>query len=372
MFYFVFNCSTLKNKPNILACPLDWGIGHATRCVPIIREMLEQNANVILAASGRSLYFLEKEFPKLQKIDFPGYQFSYPENGSMALKMALQSPQILAGIKKENSTLKEIIKDYNINAVFSDNRYGLYSEKVPCVFMTHQIFIQTPGYLSLINPVLERINKKYINKFSQCWIPDFEDGQSLSGELSYQKPLPDNYHFIGPLSRFSTNKLNFEKEYKYKILVMLSGPEPQRTVLENLLIDQLSNLQVISAVVLGKTELKEQNLIEDHIDVFSHLESDKLKQLILESEIVVSRPGYSTVMDLVALNKEAIFIPTPGQTEQEYLAKYYYEKGYFYSMKQNNLNLSQAFDESKNYKVPKFNYDNTLLQKRISNLLKQL
>ena len=248
----------MKHKPNILVCPLDWGIGHATRCVPIINELNAQNSNVILGASGRSLSFLKKEYPNLQIIDFPGYKFSYPDKGNMALKMALQAPAILKGIKEEHKVLKKIIQDFAIDAVISDNRYGLYSNSIPSVFMTHQVFIQTPSQLNFLNPILLIKNQGFIHKFDECWIPDFQGDQNLSGDLSHKKSLPDNYHFIGPLSRFSLNRETKPTEYKYKILVMLSGPEPQRTVLENLLVDQLSSLKIKCAVVLGKTELKEQ------------------------------------------------------------------------------------------------------------------
>lgn len=362
----------MTKKPNILVCPLDWGIGHATRCVPIINELLVQNANVILAASGRSLHFLESEFPDLKKIEFPGYQFSYPENGSMALKMAFQAPKILAGIKKENRMLKNIIHDYKIDAIISDNRYGLYSKKNPCVFMTHQVFIQMPKQLDFLKQIIEKINKKYINKFNECWIPDYPGGENLSGDLSHQKKLTQNFHFIGPLSRFSKRPKKKSTEFKYKILVMLSGPEPQRTVLENLLIDQLSNLEIKSAVVLGKTELREEKRIKDHIDIYSHLESDKLKQLILDSEIIVSRTGYSTVMDLVALNKKAIFIPTPGQTEQEYLSHFYLENQFYYSLDQQNIDLNKGLTNYKPYSGVQLAYDNSKLKERVSKLLQKL
>jgi len=359
----------LKNKPNILVCPLDWGIGHATRCVPIINELLAQHANVIIGASGRSLSFLKTEYPTLQCFDFPGYKFSYPDKGSMVFKMAMQVPTILKGIRDENKTLKKLIKDYSINAIISDNRYGLYSKDIPTVFMTHQVFIQTPSQLNFLNPFLLSKNQGFIHKFDECWIPDFQGDENLSGELSHKKSLPENYHFIGPLSRFSYSQETKATEYKYKILVMLSGPEPQRSILENLLLAQLSSLKIKSAVVLGKTELKEQKLFEDHIEVFSHLESEKLEQLIHDSEIIVSRPGYSTVMDLVALNKKAIFIPTPGQTEQEYLSRYYSGNQFFYSMDQQNIDLSKALQDFKRYNGLQLAYDDSKLKERISKLL---
>jgi len=359
----------VKNRPNILVSPLNWGIGHATRCVPIILELLAQNANVIVASSGRSKHFLEREFPQLKMIDFPDYFITYPEKGFMAVHMARKTPAIMAGIKKENKELKFIIKEHKISAVISDNRYGLYSDKIPCIFMTHQVFIQIPGYLSFLKPLLEQVNKKFINKFSECWIPDFNHEKNLSGELSHKNTLPTNFHFIGPLSRFKQRNENKTTDFTYQLLVMLSGPEPQRTILEELLLQQLSDTNLKAAMVCGKTENLEKRKRGKNIQLFSHLESDKLKELILDSEVIISRPGYSTVMDLVALNKKAIFIPTPGQTEQEYLSGYYKGKGFYYSMKQKNLDLSKAFNEISTFRIPEIRYDDSGLKSRIKSLL---
>ncbi|OQX80049.1 MAG: hypothetical protein B6D61_02530, partial [Bacteroidetes bacterium 4484_249] len=313
----------MQKKPNILVCPLDWGIGHATRCVPVINELLIQNANVIIGADNRPLAFLKQEFPNLQFIKFSGYKFSYPEKGSMALKMALSAPNFLFEIKKENKVLDKLIDKYNIDAVISDNRFGLYTKRIPCVFMTHQIMIKSSSGLKFLEPLLYRINKSFISKYSECWIPDFADELNLSGDLAHKKPLPRNSFYIGPLSRFknsiSENLRNKKtKGFAYDFLVMLSGPEPQRTILEKRITKQLDKSELKGAIVSGKPETDEKHTLNENTEVYSHLETSKLKQLIIDSEIIISRPGYSTIMDLAVLGKKAIFIPTPGQTEQEY------------------------------------------------------
>jgi uncharacterized protein (TIGR00661 family) len=362
----------LNTKPTILVCPLDWGIGHATRCVPIINELLENKVNVILGASGRSLDFLKQEFPGLQRIHFPGYVVSYPSKGSMALSMATQAPVILQGIKKENRLLKEIIRKHNINGIISDNRYGLYTSDIPSVFITHQVFIQAPSFMSFLNPVLLRMNLRFIKKYDECWVPDFEGENNLSGDLSHKKPLPPNVHFIGPLSRFTFTNAQPGSEYKYKFLVMVSGPEPQRSILEKALLIQLSTLQFKSAMVCGKPEVFEHKSINDHIDVYSHLQTWKLKELILQSEIIISRPGYSTIMDLVALNKKAIFIPTPGQTEQIYLSYYFKERKLYYAMDQKNINLQEAMEHIQDIKGIQYDFDAAKLKLRISKFLDRI
>jgi len=159
----------LKRKPNILICPLDWGIGHATRCVPIINELIRQKTNVVIAADNRPLAFLKKEFPSLQFEKFPGYKFNYPEKGNMVLKMSLLAPGILKGIRREHNNLKDILHRLKIDAVISDNRFGLWSDEVPSVFITHQIFIKSPASLKLLEPVLYRINRKYISEWGRAF-----------------------------------------------------------------------------------------------------------------------------------------------------------------------------------------------------------
>lgn len=360
--------------PHILVCPLDWGIGHATRCVPVIRELLKQNARVTIGADNRPLAFLKQEFPELQQIQFPGYKFSYPGNSNMAMKMALQAPVILNGIRKERINLKNIIRQYNIHGVISDNRFGLTSDYIPSVFISHQLAIKVPYYLTFIGPLLNKINRGYIADFKECWIPDVESEPNLSGELSHLNPLPQNSYFIGPLSRFAYyqagSRLHDQlKKEHYDILVILSGPEPQRSVLENLLIRQLKATGYKAAIISGKPEIKGSMDTQNQITIFPHLETEKLYRLIQSAKFIISRPGYSTVMDLAVSGKKAIFIPTPGQTEQEYLAHYYLKKKWFFSMSQKRFDLIHAIQESEFYSGIKLNYDGSALASRISSLL---
>ena len=367
----------MKSNPNILVCPLDWGIGHATRCVPVIQELLFQNANVIVAADGRSLAFLQLEFPDLIFINFPGYKFSYPEKGSMTLKMAMQIPSIIKGIRREKRVLKEILKNHNIDGVISDNRYGLFTKNVCCIFITHQLKIKVPQFLFFLRPLLNRINIHYISKFNECWIPDFEDEPNLSGELSHLESKPSRTYFIGPLSRFA--EMNEEDDfqnkneiYKYDFLVLLSGPEPQRTILEEKILSQLRLKNYSAMVISGKPESRQDIDIDCRLKVYPHLNSEKLRRAILESRMVISRSGYSTLMDLTTIGKKAIFVPTPGQTEQEYLAEYCSNKNWFYSMNQQNIDLEEASVKAENFTGFKRIKDQNLLKKRISVFLKSV
>lgn len=354
--------------PIILVCPLDWGIGHATRCVPLIRILLAKGANVILAADGRPLLVLQQEFPQLTFAKFPGYNFSYPHSGSMALKMLWQVPEIVRGIRRENKMLNALIDKYHIDAVISDNRFGVFSTRIPSVFMAHQIFIRTKWTWGFLNPLLNVVNWRYISRFDECWIPDFEGEDNLSGNLSHRRELPERFCFIGPQSRFRQNDKPLQ-EKQFDVLALLSGPEPQRTILEEKLIPMLKKSGLKCAMVLGTPEKKcEPNNIEN-IVFFHHLESENLQKLILRSETVISRSGYSTVMDLAALGKKAIFIPTPGQTEQEYLADYFKRKKIFYSEKQHAFDLTRALQMAKSYPGLSMKFDDKVLERRMDALL---
>ena len=332
-------------KKRILIAPLDWGLGHAARCIPIVRYLLEKDCEVIIAADKRPMELLKKEFPSLEFVVMPGYEISYPKNGSMVLKIAVQVPKILIGIKREHKLLKKIIREKKIDAVISDNRFGLWSRSVPCVFITHQLMVKAPFGEKL----LHKLNKNLIAKYNECWIPDNEGENNLSGDLSHKFPLPENAKFIGILSRFNSLRHLSSKEEPLDLLVLLSGPEPQRPIFEKKILEQISFLPIKSLIVQGITEKNETKKISENVEIVSFLTSDDLIKKILSSKIILCRPGYSSVMDLAALGKKSIFVSTPGQPEQEYFAKYFSERRIAYSVAQKEFDLKTALEESKEY-----------------------
>ncbi len=329
----------MKLKKRILLAPLDWGIGHATRCIPLIKALLKHDYEVILAADQRPMHLLSTEFPKLKMIRLGGYNIKYSNHLPLALSMLFQTPRLIWSIKKEYYELKKIINDYKIDFVISDNRFGLHSNKIPTVFITHQLQIRSTYFTNLI----QKINYQYINKFDVCWVID-DKKINLAGNLSQPKILPNNTKYIGIQSRFQ----KYKTKSKYQFMAIVSGPEPQRTVLEKVLIKALKDRKEKSLILLGKPE-KKYSKIKGNLTIKSHLNSDDLNLAILQSNLIISRPGYSTIMDLLKLDKKAIFIPTPGQTEQEYLGKKLMQEGICYMQNQNKFNFEKAILKSKMY-----------------------
>ena len=329
----------MKLKKRILIAPLNWGIGHATRCIPLINALISHNYEVVIAADKRPLHLLITEFPDLEIVRFPGYNIKYSKYFPMSISMLLQLPKLLWNIKKEHETLNQIIDDYKIDGVISDNRFGLFTSKVPSVFITHQLQIQSPYF----SDEIRKFNYKYINKFDVCWIMD-DEKENLAGSLSKPKLLPNNSLYIGAQSRFEKR----EEEKEYDFLAIVSGPEPQRTILEKGLTKALKDREEKSLIVLGKPELNTGEQL-GNLTIKSHLSAKDLNTAILQSELIICRPGYSTIMDLAKLEKKAFFIPTPGQTEQEYLADNLMQEGICFAQKQSKFDLEKAISESANY-----------------------
>lgn len=366
----------MQKKFKVMICPLNWGIGHATRCVPLVRMFLEEGFKVILGADGRPAQFLKEAFPDLDLIPFPGFRILYPESGSMALKMVLQSPGIIKGIINEHHELKRIIHQHKIDLVISDNRFGLWSKSVPCVYMTHQVMIKAPRTLSGLESLLCRIHGKIIRQYTYCWIPDLPGSENLSGDLSHYMPVQPNCKYIGPLSRFmnlkAVSKDSLDEKYRSDLLFLISGPEPQRTIFEKKVADQLRISSWKSVILRG---LPGEIAVPDTLlntTYHNHLDDQEIAKYIYGTRLVIARPGYSTIMDMAALGSRALFVPTPGQTEQEYLAKYLKERGYFDYISQSLMDLSKIQPDNYTYRPPAGIFDLSLPRQQITKIKNQL
>jgi len=350
--------------PKIIVAALNWGLGHATRCIPIINELIKQHAEVILASDGRAYELFRSEFPNLKLFQLAPYDVTYAKE-QMVLNIAGQLPVILLGIYKEHKALLKIIQQEDIRGIISDNRFGCYHPKVFSVFLTHQLNIKIP--LKPIEMFTRLINRKVIDRFHECWIPDYPGKENISGELSIPKGIK-NPIFIGPLTRFK-NKI---VENKYDVIALLSGPEPQRSILEKIIIEQACHLDINIIIVQGKTE-KFEHIKKGQLEIVSFLKAKELNKTILSSDVVICRSGYSTIMDLLALHKKAIMIPTPGQTEQEYLAESFHKRKIFYSVTQKRFNLKEALLHLNDFNTNNFHPVNHIsLDKTISEFLSKI
>ena len=331
------NFNSLHHTPKILVTPLDWGLGHATRCIPIINELIYHHCEVIIAASGEGFFLLKKEFPALVILRINTYKISYSRRRSLLLlKLVAQVPAMAISIWKEKLWLDKIIKKYKIDAVISDNRPGMNSKKIASVYITHQLLIKTGNIF--FEKIAQKIHYHLIKQFTYCWVPDYKEN-GLAGELSHQENSPSNVLYIGPLSRF---ELLTDMPNKYDVLVSISGPEPQRTIFEKKIFSQLKNYNKKVLFVRGlPTEHESLKTENELIQILNHLPADELNKAFQESKIVISRSGYTTIMDLVKLGKNAVLVPTPGQTEQEYLSNYLMKKNIFYSVTQDRFSLDK-------------------------------
>ena len=336
----------MKNPTkNILVAPLNWGLGHATRCIPIIRELEKNGFFPILASDGVALKMLQKEFPHLLTLELPSYNIEYAKKGDdFKWKLIKNSPKMIEAVFQEKKIVKQWVVDFKLQGIISDNRLGVYSKKIPSIFITHQLNVLS-GKTTWISSLL---HQHFIKKFKECWVPDFKDDWSqdldgklnLTGKLGHLKKTDLKLNYIGPLSRFEKK----EMPIKYDLMVILSGPEPQRTLLEQKLKTEVRLFKGNVVFINGVLEEKQKMEHIENCTYYNFMTSTELEHTFNESALILCRSGYTTVMDLVKLNKKAFFIPTPGQFEQEYLAKRYKRDGLVPFVNQDDFRIENLIE----------------------------
>lgn len=358
-------------KPKVLICPLDWGLGHAARDIEIIEQLLKYDFKVIIGADKSPLLLLREHFPTLEVVKIKSPTIKYSKNSNLVLPLLLQSPKIIGGIIQEHSYLNKLIKKHNLDIIISDNRYGLWNKKIYNIFISHQLWIRSNNNSKVLERIINKINHWFIKKYQECWIPDIKGANNISGELSNSRKNLKNFKHIGLISRFkkedSLTEKNLKLQNNFNILVILSGPEPQRSLLEKLLVKQISKSNYKTLIIGGLSD-KAHKGSYSNITYVNHLKTPLLKEYLLKTPYVICRSGYSSIMDLVSLKKNAILIPTPGQTEQEYLAIRMREKGWFYTVNQIEFNLDTAILQLKNYSPNDISIDYNYLEIVISKL----
>jgi UDP:flavonoid glycosyltransferase YjiC (YdhE family) len=358
-------------KPRILVAPLDWGLGHGTRCIPLIRNLLARGCEVFMAGEGSVGTLLQQEFPNLPLLPLEGYRITYSRSKwSLPLTITAQIPRIISAIEAEHDWLIDTVEKHRINAAISDNRYGLHHPVVPTIFLTHQLLIKTP-LGSLGDTALQALNYEYINQFTECWVPDSEGIINLSGDLGHPENKPNiPVRYLGSLSRFTASA---DTSANGPLLVILSGPEPGRTAFEELMVEQLSQKKVEAVLVRGLPSGGESLEVPGNITVHNHLPATDLEKEIKQASLVISRSGYSTVMDLATLKKKSVLVPTPGQSEQEYLARYLMHSNFALCIEQEKFKVGSALflSESFPYSFPELQ-DQHGLDTAIESLIERL
>lgn len=308
----------------VLVAPLNWGLGHSTRCIPVIDYYLCQNNEVVLAGDGDSMLLLHKRYPQLRHIQLPPLRLHYSRTNSQVTTLFRQLPHLLHWMYQDHRTLQQLLSIEHFDLVISDNRFAFHSKSTRCVYLTHQLHICLPKAWKMFEPCAEAIHHRIMNKYAEVWVPDTPTEPSLAGRLSHPDKSPRHLHYIGHLSRFMHLPATPQPDTSYQVVLLLSGLEPQRTLLENEIIGRYQSRHETLLVVQGKPNAPFCKFTKGNITVVPYMEDTELVAHLLGASKVIARSGYSSVMDFSALSilPKCELIPTQGQPEQEYLARH--------------------------------------------------
>jgi len=343
---------------HVLVSPLSWGLGHATRDLPIIRYLLERGHRVTIAASDRALALLEREAPECDFERLPDYPPPYSAGKHFVPKFVAMAPAMLWAIEVESVRVRRLLRRRRFDLIVSDNRFRVRSRHVPSFVITHQLRFMTPPGLEAFERLTEFFNYVYLHPFDRIIVPDAADPvANLSGRLSHDLPYlrrSRRVYYAGPLA--SVRRMDVAQDVD--LFISISGPEPPRTQLERTILRKVRQIEGDRIVVaLGKPEVKETRHIDGRVEVHGFLDRARQQEMLNRARFVVCRSGYTTVMELAELGRKALFIPTPGQTEQVYLGRYYEERGYFHTVDQYELDLAPDIEAAKAYTGPPFAND---------------
>ncbi len=405
----------------VLVAPLDWGLGHATRCVPVVREFLRAGAEVELAVVKANANFFREVFPELRQRLAPSYNIVYPKHGyNMALWLLKNSMHLNAVMRYEHHFAEEMVERHGYDVLFSDNRFAFYSKNALSIYMTHQRRIAFPRAFAAFERIGVMWHANIMRKFDEVWVPDLEIYPGYAGSLSHSGATPGDkpMRFVGTLSRFSemgndgnalgnapapvdlerevdlmsvsefmahsanaewdaapekrtSGNHSFEMRANYKVVAVVSGVEPARTLFEQQLRDALAQIPGRHMMILGKPSAEQKTWTEGNIEFHTHLATNDFADAVKRADFVVSRGGYSTVMDMAELGAKCIFVPTPGQFEQIVLAHDLSKAGYAVEIPADELSaetLANAFEKS--VKMPKVEKQN-LLHDAVENVVRR-
>ncbi|UCE95115.1 MAG: glycosyltransferase [Flavobacteriaceae bacterium] len=341
----------------MLVAPLNWGLGHAVRCIPIIIALKNEGFIPVLAGDGDSLSYLRQIFPDLKSYELPSTSVEYTSKGSLLkYKLLQQAPFLFKTVLKERKCVEEIHRIEELSGIISDNRFGIRLESIPSIYITHQLRVLSGSTSRLTSKLHENI----FSRFDECWVPDFENN-GLAGRLSHPMEKNTKIRFIGPLSGFKKR----DEEKRIDILVVLSGPEPQRSILESKVKEELSGYNGKCLIVKGLIEKNQVFSRDKNLTLVNFMLRSELERTVSKSHLIISRSGYTSIMDYYKMESKAFFIPTPGQYEQEYLAEYLRGKGVADFSRQSEFTLDKiknlkAFEGFRHKKTSNPDFDKSL------------
>lgn len=351
----------MNRSKNILICPLEWGLGHASRMIPLARRLQELNNNIYVASGEEHLALFRAELQGITCINFGGFKPRYSRKIPQYLWLLFKIPALIFHIISEHQRIKKIIYSNAIDIIISDNRFGLWNSKITSVYVTHMPRVPFPVRFRFLEPVGMMLHRMIIKKYDFCFIPDLPGNLNLSGRLSHGLNLPGNVRFTGILSRFSNAEKFPDSKSGGHITVILSGPEPQKQILKDNLIMHLQEEAEEICIFEGKPLIGGETGRIGNITLYSHLPAPRMKEIIEGSKAIICRSGYTSIMELVSMNCTALIIPTPGQTEQEYLADYLSAKGWFSTVRQDQINAGFQIPPAKIFLQSEINRQSPLL-----------
>jgi uncharacterized protein (TIGR00661 family) len=325
----------------ILFGVFDWGLGHATRDIPIIEELLKRGDKVDIISTGRALKLL-KSYLKNKCRYFDVRSVYSPFNDSNFLISFITSiPRMIISLKQARKETEKIIEKNKYDKVISDCRYDVYDRKENSILINHQLSFKSP----ILESIVARILAMMMNHFGTIAVPDY-NSRKLSGELGKNKYYSGKVCYIGILSRLKKRKLKQDIDY----FISMSGPEPQRTILENKILGQISSFKGKIVIAGGNLEINKKTS-RKNLKFFSFLDKNQQEEMMNRAKFIITRSGYSTLLELAELEKKkALLIPFPKQTEQEYVADLYEKEKLFHHVHQDKLDLKKDIENCKNFK----------------------
>jgi UDP:flavonoid glycosyltransferase YjiC (YdhE family) len=337
---------------HVFVSPLNWGLGHATRDIPIIEELLQRGHEVTVGTSGNALALLQRECPDCNFIFFKDYPAPYSDSRFFLPTFIAGIPGLLRAIAQEKKRFEVILAENRFDLIISDNRMSVYSSKVPSYFISHQLRYSMPRYLYPFEVMTMPFNSFFHSKFVRVIVPDINPNggsNNLCGKLCRSNVNATNrrVYYAGILT--STKKMALERDLDF--LAIASGPEPQRTRLEEIIMKQIQQLPGEKVVLLGSPQKEYHKKLDEHTTVHSYVSTEEKTQLMNRARFIIARSGYTTMMELAELEtRHGLFTPTPGQTEQEYLSRYYAREGWFLSRSQYKLKLAEDSEKAMQYR----------------------